>query len=198
MAEPNVSPAVLPQVTAPATPVPWRQMLRVAWMSIALGLLLELVLVLYAMSLGQADRPQPFIADLIQKVSWGFIVCLGVAFGVTASKAPEAKAGLLGLISAAVGFTVARSLHKAAGAALGVAGAVAGVSPFLIGGLKGLQKRRVRTPPYPPRSPISRSGWCRSSPCRSPCRSRSGCTPHRTMRRRTPRTCRSAPVRRAP
>lgn len=144
MAEPTIPPAVLPHAAPPAAapaaaPVPWRQMLRVAWLSIALGLLLELVLVLYAMSLGQADRPQPFIADLIQKISWGFIVCLGVAFGVTASKAPEAKAGLLGLISAPVGFTVARSLHKAVGAALGVAGTAAGVSPFLIGGLKGLQ-----------------------------------------------------------
>jgi hypothetical protein len=118
---------------------PWPRILRVAWLSIALGLLLELVLVLYAVLSGQADRPQPFVADLIQKVSWGFIVCVGVAFGTTASKAAEAKAGLLGLVAAPLGFLVARSLHKALGAALGVAGAVAGLSPLLIGGLKGVQ-----------------------------------------------------------
>jgi hypothetical protein len=114
-------------------------MLRVAWLSIVLGLLLETVLVLYAVVSGQAGQPLSFLSDLVQKVSWGFIVCLGIAFGTTASKAPEAKAGLLGLVAAPLGFLVARSLHRALNTALGLAGAVAGLSPFLIGGLKGLQ-----------------------------------------------------------
>ena len=146
MAEPSVSPgpippdgAAAPAAAAPPAATPWPQILRVAWLSIALGLLLELVLVLYALVSGQADRPQPFLTDLVQKVSWGFIVCVGIAFGTTASRAPEAKAGLLGLISASLGFLVARSLHRALGAALGVTGVVAGVSPLLIGGLKGVQ-----------------------------------------------------------
>jgi hypothetical protein len=121
------------------TTSPWPRILRVAWLSIVLGLVLELALVLYALLSGQANRPQPFITDLVQKVSWGLIVCVGVAFGTTASKAAEAKAGLLGLVAAPLGFLVARSLHKALGAALGVAGAVAGLSPLLIGGLKGVQ-----------------------------------------------------------
>ena len=144
MAEPGVSPGLITPSTearAPAPPAapPWRPVLHVAWLSIVLGLLLELALVLYALGAGQTSRPQPFLADLVQKVSWGLIVCVGVAFGTTAAKAPEAKAGLLGLLAAPLGFLVARSLHKAVGAALGVAGAVAGVSPFLIGGLKGVQ-----------------------------------------------------------
>jgi hypothetical protein len=146
MAEPSVSPGLMtppespaPKATAPPAASPWRQILHVAWLSIALGLLLELGLVVYAVTAGQANRPQPFFADLVQKISWGLIVCVGIAFGTTASKAPEAKAGLLGLISAPLGFLVARSLHKGIAAALGVAGAVAGVSPFLIGSLKGVQ-----------------------------------------------------------
>ena len=146
MAEPEVSPGLVtppevPASTAQAPPAatPWRQILRAAWLSIALGLLLELMLVFYALVSGHADRPQPFLTDLVQKVSWGLIVCVGVAFGTTASKSPETKAGLLGLLAAPLGFLVARSLHKALGAALGVAGAAAGVSPLLIGGLKGVQ-----------------------------------------------------------
>lgn len=146
MAEPNVSSGLMTATEAPAPAAPpppagspWGQILRVAWLSITLGLLLELVLVVYALTSGQAGQPQPFITDLVQKISWGFIVCVGIAFGTTASKAPEAKAGLLGLICAPLGFLAARSLHKALGAALGVTGAVAGVSPFLIGGLKGVQ-----------------------------------------------------------
>jgi len=143
MAEPNVPPRQMPSTEAPASappaPTPWRSILHVAWLSIALGLLLELALVAYALSMGQANRPQPFFADLVQKLSWGVIVCVGVAFGTTASKAPETKAGLLGLISAPLGFLVSRSLHKALGAALGVVGVAAGVSPLLIGALKGVQ-----------------------------------------------------------
>jgi hypothetical protein len=144
MAEPNVSAGLLtppeapaPAAAAPSAAPPWRRILRVAWLSIVLGLLLELALVAYAVTTGQGDRPQPFLTDLVQKVSWGFIVCVGIAFGTTASKAPEARAGLLGLICAPLGFLAARSLHQALNAALGVAGA--GVSPFLIGGLKGVQ-----------------------------------------------------------
>lgn len=140
MAEPIAPPASPVAAAQPAaSPVAWRQILRVAWLSIGLGLLLELVLVLYAVSTGHAQKPQPFITDLVQKVSWGFIVCLGIAFGTTASQAREAKAGLLGLISAPVGFTVARALHKGLAEALGVAVPAMAVSPFLIGGLKGLQ-----------------------------------------------------------
>jgi hypothetical protein len=146
MAEPSASPGLMtppksPALKAAAPPAasPWRQILHVAWLSIGLGLLLELGLVVYAATVGQVDRPQPFFADLVQKISWGFIVCVGIAFGTTASKAPEARAGLLGLISAPLGFLVSRSLHQAIAAALGVAGAVAGASPFLIGALKGVQ-----------------------------------------------------------
>lgn len=146
MAEPSVSPGLMTPTESPASKAaappaasPWRQILHVAWLSIALGLLLELGLVVYAVTAGQGVRPQPFFADLVQKISWGFIVCVGIAFGTTASKAPEAKAGFLGLISAPLGFLVSRSLHKGIAAALGVAGAVAGASPFLIGALKGVQ-----------------------------------------------------------
>jgi hypothetical protein len=146
MAEPEVSSGLMTPPTAPAIPAqpapaasPWPQILHVAWLSIALGLLLELVLVLYALASKQAGGPQLFLPDLVQKISWAFIVCVGVAFGTTASKAPETKGGLLGLLSAPLAFLVARSLHKALGTALGVAGALAGVSPFLIGGLKGVQ-----------------------------------------------------------
>src|SRR4028119_1218066 len=133
------APAVAPPGPHPAA-CPGRRGRHVAWVAVALGLLLELLLVLLALGSGEGGRPQPFLADLGQKISWGFIVCLGIAFGTTASKAREAKMGLLGLISAPLGFTIARALHQARKEALGVAGpAVAGVSPFLIGGLKGLQ-----------------------------------------------------------
>ncbi len=115
------------------------QILRVAWMSILLGVALEiLILVLAAYSNTAGTSPKPFIADLAQKVSWGFLVCVGLAFGGTASKAREGVMGLLGLISAPLGFGVARSVHKGVLAALGIAGAGGGF-PFLVAALKALE-----------------------------------------------------------
>jgi len=118
----------------------WRTILRVAWLSIGLGLLLEVLLLLLAAFSGTGGHtPKPFVSDLAQKVSWSFIVCVGLACGSTASKARSGVMGFLGLISAPLAFTIARSLHKGVNQALGVAGAVGGASPFLIAGLKALE-----------------------------------------------------------
>jgi hypothetical protein len=115
--------------------------LRVAWLSIGLGLLLEIVLLVVAAYGGMAgETPKPFVTDLAQKVSWGFIVCVGLAFGSTAGKARSAAMGVLGLISAPLGFTVARTVHKGVSHALSLAGpAGGGASPFLLGALKGIE-----------------------------------------------------------
>lgn len=146
---PQAAPAIAPSPPAasaatPATkPAPnlWGQVLRVAWLSILLGLVLEMVVLVVVAYTGNAgSTPKPFVSDLAQKISWGFIVCVGIAFGTTASKAREALMGILGLISAPAGFAIARATHKAVNQALDVAGpAAAGASPFLLGGLKGLE-----------------------------------------------------------
>jgi hypothetical protein len=118
----------------------WSTVLRVAWLSIGLGLVLEiLLLVLAAFADTAGDSPKPFLSDLAHKVSWSFIVCVGLAFGTTASKMRAGVMGLLGLISAPLAFTVARFVHKGVNAALGVAGSASGISPFLIGTVKGIE-----------------------------------------------------------
>ncbi|HWN42531.1 MAG TPA: hypothetical protein VNW71_09930 [Thermoanaerobaculia bacterium] len=119
----------------------FRTVLRVAWLSICLGLALEVVLlVLAAFTNTAGDSPKPFISDLAHKVSWSFIVCVGLAFGSTASKAREGIMGALGLLAAPAGFTAARAVHKAVNGALGVAGkAMAPNLVLLVGGLKGVQ-----------------------------------------------------------
>ena len=119
----------------------FRTVLRVAWLSICLGLTLEvLILVLAAFTGTAGDTPKPFISDLANKVSWSFIVCVGLAFGTAASKAREGIMGVLGLLAAPAGFTAARAVHKAVNGALGVAGkAMAPNLVFLVGGLKGVQ-----------------------------------------------------------
>jgi hypothetical protein len=137
---PQNSPAPAPAQAGAAGSDLWRTILRVAWLSIGLGLLLEVLLLLLAAFSGTGgSTPKPFVSDLVQKVSWSFIVCVGLALGSTASKARAGTMGLLGLISAPLGFTIARSLHKGVNQALGVAGTVGGASPFLIAGLKALE-----------------------------------------------------------
>ncbi|HSF42175.1 MAG TPA: hypothetical protein VLT87_20405 [Thermoanaerobaculia bacterium] len=117
----------------------WRKVLRVAWLSIGLGILLEILLLVLAAFAGTAgSSPRPFLSDLFQKISWSFIVCVGLAFGTTAGKARAGVMGLLGLVSAPLGFGIARAVHKGVGQALGVA-AAGGAFPFLIAIVKGIE-----------------------------------------------------------
>ena len=61
-----------------------RNLLHVAWLSILLGLTLEvLLLVLHAFTETAGHTPKPFVADLAQKVSWSLFVCVGLALGTT-------------------------------------------------------------------------------------------------------------------
>jgi hypothetical protein len=142
MAEPVTAPGA--QVsTAPAATAPgelWRTVLRVAWLSVGLGLVLEVLLLMLAAYSGTAgDSPKPFISDLAQKVSWSFIVCVGLALGTAASKARAGVMGVLGLISAPVAFSAARAIHKGVGQALGVTATAGGVSPFLLAAMKAVE-----------------------------------------------------------
>src|SRR5687767_4636397 len=129
---------VLDPPAASSTNALFRTVLRVAWLSICLGLALEvMILVLAAFTNTAGDSLKPFISDLAQKVSWSFIVCIGLAFGSTASKAREGIMGPLGLLAPPAGFTPARPVHKAANRALGVPGkAMAPNLVLLAGGLR--------------------------------------------------------------
>jgi hypothetical protein len=128
---------------APATAAgapPWRRIATVAWLAILLGFAIEALLLAVAASRGSLASASPFVADLVQKVSWSFVVCVGLGVGSAASKARPATTGLAGFLAAPLGFTLARALHKAANAALGLAGAAAGgPSPWLVAALKAVQ-----------------------------------------------------------
>lgn len=129
-------PAALPTSKDPV----WRKLLHVAWLSILLGLTLEiLLLVLAAFTNTAGHTPLPFVSDLAQKVTWSLFVCVGLALGTLVSKARAGVMGLLGLISAPLGFAVARTVHKGVNQAMGLAAAAGGASILLVGGLKALE-----------------------------------------------------------
>lgn len=118
----------------------WQSLLHVGWLAVLLGLAIEVVLVVFAAGFGTLKGVYPVLADLVQKISWSVIVCVGIAVGTMAQKARGPLMGLAGLLAAPLAFVGARSLHKGALAALGVAAAAGpGPSLILIGVLKGLQ-----------------------------------------------------------
>ncbi len=134
----ELQPAGAPQ-PAPLATSP-QAIFKGAWLAIALGFAMEgLILASVALS-GGALAAKPFTADLVQKLSWSFIVCVALAVARTASKASGVVMGIAGLLAAPAAFAIARGLHKGASQALGlVAGAAPGPSPLLVAGIKGLQ-----------------------------------------------------------
>ena len=117
----------------------WRTVLTVAWLSVLLGFAIEALLLGLAAATGGLASPRPFVADLIQKVSWSVVVCVGISLGTAVGRARPTAMGVLGLLSAPAGFAIAKTLQKGVGAALGLAGVAGGPSPWLVAGLKALQ-----------------------------------------------------------
>jgi len=116
------------------------RVLHAAWLSIALGLTLELSLLLIAALCGENTGVSRFIADFMQKVTWSSFVCVGLAAGTAAARARAAWMGLLGLLAAPLGFVVARSVHKSVAAALAAAGPVGGApGPLALALIKGAE-----------------------------------------------------------
>ncbi|HLM78807.1 MAG TPA: hypothetical protein VK361_10520, partial [Rubrobacteraceae bacterium] len=60
-------------------------LLRVAWLSVLLGLGMEALLLLFAAGSGLVPELGEIVAASVQKVSWAVIVCTGIALGTTVS-----------------------------------------------------------------------------------------------------------------
>ncbi len=118
-----------------------KTLIKAAWLSVGLGLVMQLLLLAVAAFYGTVPGIQTIIADTVQKISWSTLVCSGVAVGMAAGKMRPQVIGIGGLIAAPVAFYVAKIAHKSVSQALSIAGqvAAAGPSPFLLAGIKGLE-----------------------------------------------------------
>ena len=118
-----------------------RGVLRAAWLAIGLGILLEVLVLMLAAFTGTAgESGRPALADLAQKVSWSFLVCIGLAFGAAIKKVREIAMGGIGLFAAPAAFAAAKAIHKGLGQALGVVAPGSPLSiPLLIAVLKGIE-----------------------------------------------------------
>jgi len=114
--------------------------LNVAWLAIVLGLFIEVLILVVVVSSGQFESMKPFVADVVRKVSWSTIVCVGLAFGKSASRLRTPLMGLAGLLAAPTAFIFANALHKAASQALTITGgAQVGPSPVPLVIIKGIE-----------------------------------------------------------
>ena len=116
-----------PRPTAPANP--WATLLRVAWLAVLLGLLLQLALLLVAAGFGTFAGLRPLLAETCRNVSWSVLVCAGVALGRVASKGRLPVAGVTGLLAAPLALTAANIFQKGIAEALGATGVAGGPTP---------------------------------------------------------------------
>ena len=117
-----------------------RVLLRIAWASVLLGLVMEVLLLAAALILGSRPGVRAILAETVQKVAWSTIVCLGLGIGTAVAKNVPPIAGVFGLVAGPIGFVVARALHQGVSHALGIAlGGATHPSAAVLAVLKGLQ-----------------------------------------------------------
>jgi len=114
--------------------------LYVCWLSILLGLAIQISLLAASVAFGRVPKLHPLIVDLAQRITWSTIVCSSISVAMAASKMRESFMGLAGILSASLAFKIARAVQKGVGAALGATPAVAkGPSPLVLGIIKAVE-----------------------------------------------------------
>jgi hypothetical protein len=144
-----------PKAAAPLGP--WATLLRVAWLAILLGLLLQLAMLLVAVGFGTAPGPGPLLAETLKTVSWSLLVCVGVALGRVAAKGQVPLEGVTGLLAAPLALTAANTVQK------GIAQLATLRVPASPSGYRQLLKwaRQFRSGTGRSRTP---AGWAATSP----------------------------------
>jgi len=127
----------MPRPKPPSSP--WATLLFVAWLAIALGLLLQLALLLVAAGFGTDISPRPLLAETLKTVSWSLLVCVGVALGRVAAKGQVPLEGVTGLLAAPLALTAANTVQKVVAEAVDAAGVPAGPAPLWVLAIKAAE-----------------------------------------------------------
>lgn len=111
-----------------------------SWMAILLGILIEVVIVVIQSFGGLPGGFEPYMADLVQKTSWAFLVCIALTLATITLKFRIPVMGIVGFIAAPAAFIIARALHGGARYALGLDPAASdGTSPIVVAVIKSIQ-----------------------------------------------------------
>lgn len=116
-----------------------RRVAMVAWMSIALGFAMEMLI----LAIRSATLTPPHAADIVlslaQGVTWSFFVCAGVGLGTTLAKTHTTLGGLIGLLCAPIAMGLAKGTQKVVASALGIGAKPAVLSLFTLGALRAVE-----------------------------------------------------------
>ena len=118
---------------------PWAMLLRVAWLAIVLGLLLQLTMLLVAAGFGAVAGSRAVLAETLRTVSWSLLVCVGVALGRVAAKGQVPLEGVTGLLAAPLALTAANAVQKGVAEAVDAAGVPAGPAPVWVLAIKAAE-----------------------------------------------------------
>jgi multisubunit Na+/H+ antiporter MnhF subunit len=116
-----------------------RAILNVAWLAILLGIGVQLLVFAVRLVLGSDLVGAVLLSNLTQGITWGVIVCVGVAIGVTVERSRALLGGLLGLISGPLGWGLAKSAQRTVQALLGTAVDQFTEFFFLLVAIKGVE-----------------------------------------------------------
>lgn len=94
------------------------RMLTIAWLAVILALIVQVLIVVAKLGVGAPFPGLRWLPDVLGGIAWALIVCAGVGLGVAAGEGRKAVMGVLGLISAPLGFLAAKSIQRAVGALL--------------------------------------------------------------------------------
>ncbi len=108
--------------------------LTVAWMSVALGMLMQAVTL--AVTWGW---PSSLVADLLGRVSWSVFVCVPLVIGGMAAQWRPTVTGVVGLLVAPVASISARAIQKALVAGTAALTATTAPGPLELAAVKGVQ-----------------------------------------------------------
>ncbi|HEY5792346.1 MAG TPA: hypothetical protein VIS74_03545 [Chthoniobacterales bacterium] len=98
--------------TLPSQGKVFRAILKVAWLAVLLGLGVEAILLAAKVSLGIDTAAGRFAADVVGKITWSVLICIGLAVGIIVTRTAALPMLLFGLISAPIATILARVTHK--------------------------------------------------------------------------------------
>lgn len=102
-------------------PAALRGLATIALLAVALGIVIQ-ILILVAKLVGGLDVPGVrFVVDLAQGVTWSLLVCTGVAIATSVLKARAALAGVMSAVFAPIAIALAKAVQRMVAGLLDVA-----------------------------------------------------------------------------
>lgn len=109
---------------------------RAAWLSVGLGLLVEVLVVIALFTFDELGEAASVIADGFQRITWPILVCVALAFAQTMNKVVGGSAaramGVVGLLAAPLAITLTRIAQKGIGSTLGAADSGLAIDAILV------------------------------------------------------------------